>query len=154
MKQALYEPPYIVDDSRPPLPKDYVDHLDELVASNRRGDAVEYFMTVAVGMPPEMVTPMRDAPMWKSLEDIAHTIAYDGRIMGDHMSGAPLPSEWSSIDVPTLVLDGGASPTWQRNAVRALAELLPNGERRTLDGQTHMVAPEVLAPVLEEFFSG
>jgi len=110
MKQALYEPPYIVDDSRPPLPKEYVDHLDELVASDRRGEAVEYFMTVAVGMPPEMVTPMRDAPMWKSLEDIAHTIAYDGRMMGEHMSGAPLPSDWSSIDVPNLVIGGGVSP--------------------------------------------
>ena len=50
--------------------------------------------------------------------------------------------------------DGGASPVWQRNAVRALAELLPDAQRRTLEGQTHMVPPEVLAPVLEEFFSG
>jgi pimeloyl-ACP methyl ester carboxylesterase len=153
-RQALYEPPFIVDDSRPPLPRDYVAHLDELVSADRRGDAVEYFMTAAIGMPAEMVAPMHEAPTWKSMEDIAHTIAYDGRIMGDHIWGAPLPREWSSITVPTLVMDGGASPAWQRNAVGALAAVLPNAQRRTLDDQTHAAAPEVLAPVLVEFFAG
>jgi pimeloyl-ACP methyl ester carboxylesterase len=151
-RQALYEPPYIVDASRPPLPEDYVAHLDELVASDRRGDAVEYFMTVGIGLPTEMVAPMRSAPMWKSLEDLAHTISYDGRVMGDQMSGGPLPREWSSVAVPTLVMDGGASPPWIRNAATALAAILPEAELRTLEGQTHEVAPDVLAPVLVEFF--
>ena len=32
-KLVLYEPPFIVDDSRPPLPNDFVQHLDELVAA-------------------------------------------------------------------------------------------------------------------------
>jgi pimeloyl-ACP methyl ester carboxylesterase len=153
-KQALYEPPYIVDDSRTPIPKDYVAHLEELVASDRRGDAVEYFLTAAVGIPAEMVAPMREASMWKSMEDLAHTIAYDGRIMGDHMWGAPLPREWASVTVPALVMDGGASPPWQRNAARALAAVLPNAEYRSFEGQTHAAAPEVLAPALAGFFSG
>ncbi|MGA5843628.1 alpha/beta hydrolase, partial [Streptomyces pseudogriseolus] len=29
----------------------------------------------------------------------------------------------------------------------------PRGAYRTLEGQTHMVEPDVLAPVLAEFFS-
>ena len=151
-RQAVYEPPYIVDGSRPPLPEDYIAHLEELVASERRGEAVEYFMTVGIGLPAEMVVPMRSAPMWKSLEDLAHTIAYDGRVMGDHMSGRPLPREWSSVGVPTLVMDGGASPPWIRNAATALAAVLPEAELRTLEGQTHEVAPDALAPLLVEFF--
>jgi len=52
------------------------------------------------------------------------------------------------------VMDGGDSPDWARNACRALADALPNAEYRTLDGQTHEVAPEVLAPELDRFFSG
>jgi len=36
---------------------------------------------------------------------------------------------------------------------RALVEILPDARRRTLAGQTHAVAPEVLAPVLDEFFA-
>src|SRR5258708_9846771 len=54
-KLAVYEPPFIIDDSRPPAPEDYVPHLNELVSSGRRGEVVEYFMTEAVGVPAEMV---------------------------------------------------------------------------------------------------
>jgi hypothetical protein len=39
-----------------------------------------------------------------------------------------------------------------QNAADALADLLPNAKRRTLEGQTHDVAPEVIAPVLEGYF--
>src|SRR5256886_15928987 len=44
-KLAVYEPPFIIDDSRPPAPEDYAEHLSELVSSGRRGEAVAYFMT-------------------------------------------------------------------------------------------------------------
>jgi pimeloyl-ACP methyl ester carboxylesterase len=152
-KLAIYEPPFVVDDSRPPLPPDYVAHLDELVAGGRRGGAVEYFMVSGPGVPPEAVAQMREAPFWPAMEAMAHTIAYDGRIMGDAMSGSPAPLErWASVVVPTLVLDGGASPPWQRSAVQALARILPRAEHRSLAGQTHGAEPEVLAPVLLAFF--
>lgn len=154
-KLALYEPPFIVDESRPPLPEDYVTQLNEMVASGKRGDAVAFFMTRAVGMPIEAVVPMRQTPIWPTLEAAAHTLAYDGTIMGEMMSGHPLPrGKWDSITVPTLVMDGGASPVWMRNAVQALVDVLPRAQRRTLEDQTHVVSPEVLAPVLIAFFNG
>jgi pimeloyl-ACP methyl ester carboxylesterase len=46
---ALYEPPLIVDDTRPPVPADYVPHLGELAPSGRRDEAVEYFLNVSSG---------------------------------------------------------------------------------------------------------
>jgi pimeloyl-ACP methyl ester carboxylesterase len=151
-KLALYEPPFVVDDSRPPLPDDYVSTLEELAASGRRGDAVAYFVTTGVGLPSEFAEQMRNAPMWPAFEALAPTLAYDGIIMRDTMSGRALPSEWAtSVAMPALVMDGGESPPWQRNAVRALAALLPHAQRRSLEGQDHEVAPEVLAPVLVEF---
>ncbi|HTD64062.1 MAG TPA: alpha/beta hydrolase [Verrucomicrobiae bacterium] len=153
-KLALYEPSFIVDDTRPPMPTDYVARLRSLVASGRRGEAVELFMTAAVGLPAEMVAQMRSAPMWPAMEAVAHTIAYDGETLGDSMSGKPLSRKrWASVSIPTLVMDGGASPAWLRNAAQAVADLIPNAERRTLEGQTHSVDAKVLAPVLEEFFA-
>ena len=153
-KLALWEPNFIVNDSRPPLPKDYVEQLTELVAAGRRGDAVEFFMTKAVGLPVEFVTPMRDMPMWKAMEAVAHTLAYDGTIVRGNMAGNPVSAEqWASVTVPTLVIDGGETP-WMSDGARAIADALPNARRRTLEGQTHDVAPEALAPVLEEFFAG
>lgn len=154
-KIALYEPPYNVDDTRTPVPQDYVSHLDELIAQGRRGDAVEYFMVVGVGLPREAVAPMRDEPFWPALEDVAHTIAYDGRVMGYDESDRSLPRDrWKAIETPALVMDGDASPEWARNAVQAVTDALPNAERRTLPGQTHEVDPAVLAPVLVAFFVG
>jgi pimeloyl-ACP methyl ester carboxylesterase len=152
---AVYEPPFIVDDSRSPIPRDYVDRLRELVAADRRGDAVEYFMTAAVGVPPQMVAQMRGMPMWPRMEALAHTIAYDGEVMDGHVWGAPLPASWvAPVKIPTLVMDGGASPDWARNSVRQLASILPNAQHRTLEGQDHGAAPEAVAPELEAFFLG
>jgi pimeloyl-ACP methyl ester carboxylesterase len=154
-KLALYEPPFIVDNSRPPLPEDYVPRLTELAAMGHRGEAVEYFMTHAVLLPAGVIAQMRQDPMWPGLERVAHTLAYDGTIMGETMRGNPLPTDrWSSVTVPTLVMDGGASPEVFHSAARALVAILPNAQQRILDGQTHAAAPEILAPVLEEFFIG
>ena len=152
-KLALWEPNFLIDDGRPPLPADYVDHLDELVAADRRGDAVEYFLTAAVGMPAELIAPMRDMPMWPGMEAVAHTIAYDGRIVGDAVSGKPVSAgRLAAVTVPTLVLVGGTTP-WLTDGGHALAEALPRGAVRRLDGQTHDVAPDVLAPAVMGFFS-
>ena len=74
---------------------------------------------------------------------------------GDATGGSPAPlRRWASVDIPTLVMDGGASPDWSRNAVLALAEVLPEAQRRTLEGQGHGPDSEVLAPALEAFFAG
>jgi pimeloyl-ACP methyl ester carboxylesterase len=150
---AVYEPPYIVDGSRPPLAADYIEHLEELVAAGKRREVVAYFMTEAVGMPAEMVEPMLNSPMVESMEPVAHTVSYDGRVMLlGSMSGGPLPAEWrDSVTVPTLVMDGANSPEWLHSAARALVARLPDVTYRTLDGQDHAASPEALAPVLEGF---
>ena len=154
-KLAVYEPPFIIDDSRPPAPEDYVPHVNELVSSGRRGEAVEYFMTEAVGVPTEMVAQMRQSPMWPGLEEVAHTIAYDGTIMGNTMRGDPLSlRKWASVTVPTLVMDGGVSPVFMHHGAQELTNILPDAQRRTLEGQDHGPADEVLVPALKEFFLG
>jgi pimeloyl-ACP methyl ester carboxylesterase len=151
---VLYEPPFIVDDSRPPLPSDYVEHLKVLARTDRRGEAVEYFMITGVGVPADAIPSMRESPFWPSLEAVAHTLWYDGVIMGDNMVGKPLSADrWSSVTIPTLVIAGGASPPSLGNAAQQLADVLPNARRLTMEGQTHEVDPTLLAPVLTEFFT-
>ena len=64
---ALFEPPFVVDDSRPPLLAGYVERLDAAVAAGRPGDAVELFITGAVGMPAEVPAcgRARSGPLWR-----------------------------------------------------------------------------------------
>jgi pimeloyl-ACP methyl ester carboxylesterase len=147
-KLALWEPPFILDESRRP-PADTARTYRELVAAGRRGDAVEYFMAKVVGLPPEFVAQARSQPFWEAQEALAHTLAYDATIMGDYS----LPTERAAaVTVPTLVLNGGASFPGMAEAAQALADALPDGQRRILEGQGHDVDPSVQAPVLEEFF--
>jgi hypothetical protein len=84
------------------------------------------------------------------MEAMAPSLAYDDAVMGD---GRVPRSRLGSVGVPVLAVAGDASPSWLREAARAIADSVPEGTYRTLQGQTHMVEPNVLAPVLTEFFS-
>lgn len=149
---ALYEAPFIVDDTRSPLLDDYGAELQRCLDANRPGDAVAHFMK-AVGMPAPMVFVMRAMPMFAKLKRVAHTLPYDFAVVADSQRGRPLsPDRWSAYRGPTLVMMGGKSPDWMRNANTSLAAVLPNAELRTLPGQTHMVSEKAVAPQLVEFF--
>jgi pimeloyl-ACP methyl ester carboxylesterase len=116
--------------------------------------AVRGLPITRLAVPAEMVAQMRTSPMWPAMEALAHTLPYDGAIMGNTMDGNPASMKrWASVTVPTLAMDGGASPEWARNAVRALVEVLPDAQHLTLEGQTHAAEPEVVAPALERFFA-
>ncbi|WP_214415081.1 alpha/beta fold hydrolase [Sphaerisporangium fuscum] len=152
---ALFEPPFVVDDSRPPLPVDYVERLDAAVAEGRPGDAAALFMTAAVGLPEEAVAGMRRSDFWPAVEAVAHTIAYDGRIIGTTMSGAPLPAgRWAAIGVPVLVMHGTATMPWLITAAQALAGLLPTATLLPVPGENHATTADVLASALRQFAQG
>jgi len=152
-KLAVYEPPFIVDDTRTPMPDDWLPRLENLVADGRQGDAVKMFMRF-VGTPAIFTAVMPLTPVWGKLKAAAPTLPYDITIMHEHQRGRPLTSaEWAAVKVPTLVGAGGKSPAWMTNGTRALAEALPDAAYRTLPGQNHMVKAQVIAPVLTEFFT-
>jgi pimeloyl-ACP methyl ester carboxylesterase len=102
------------------------------------------------GTPAGAIAGLRQAPIWPAFESVAPTLAYDDAIMGD---GSVPTGLLESVAAPVLVMDGGESPAFMHDAARAVADSLPNAQRRTLQGQTHDVDPEVLAPVLAGFFN-
>jgi pimeloyl-ACP methyl ester carboxylesterase len=152
---AVYEVPYNMADDGPREQREYVERLQALLAEGRRGDAAELFMRVA-GATEEMIAGARSSPVWPGLEALAHTLAYDAACMGD---GRPPADRLARITRPTLVATGGASPEsfvggggdFFAKAADAIAASVPQAERVTIEGQTHMVDPKALAPVLERF---
>ncbi len=89
------------------------------------------------------------APVWSAFEAVAPTLAYDAAVMGDQS----VPTERAaSVRVPTLVMNGTAIP-FMLDTANALAKAIPHAQHRTLEGQTHDIALDVLAPVLIEFFN-
>lgn len=145
---ALYEPPYDVDEATKAAFAEYAATARDLLAAGQRGDAVALFL--ADMLPPDMLDAMRQTPDWTAMEAVAHTLVYDNLILGDGL----VPVEVARmVTIPTLVLDGGASPPFLRAAADALASAMPNAERLTLAGDDHRPSPETLAPVLAAFFT-
>ncbi|MFE3382257.1 alpha/beta hydrolase, partial [Streptomyces anulatus] len=123
--------------------------LHRLLAAGDRGGAVELFLSMT-GVAEETAARMRRTPMWAELEAVAHTLAYDDALLGD---GAVPVERFAAVAARTLVICGGFSSAPARAATRALAEALPRGRHRTLTGQMREVAPQVIAPVLADFFA-
>jgi len=154
-KIVLHDPPYTPDGDEEArrISLEYGETLKATLSEDRRGDAVELFMT-RVGMPQEMVEGMRHTPRWAKLEAIAPTLAYDSEVMGDIGRDGTIPVDQASrVTVPAFVLTGGADYPWMTDVGRRLADAMPNGRHRILEGQEHVVPPEVLVPVLAEFFA-
>ena len=149
-KLAMYEAPYNDDEAARQAWRAYRKQLAEIVAQGRRGDALALFMLLT-GMPADHLDRVRQHPMWPMWEAVALTLAYDAAAMGEDAS---VPTEKAaSVAVPALVMDGSASYPFMHVTALALAQAMPHAQHRTLEGQTHEVAPQVLAPVLVEFFN-
>lgn len=150
---AIYEPPLIVDDSHAPMPAGFLAELRQLVAENRRTDAVLKFWRL-IDEPEFRISMRWSTPAWQKMEAAAHTLPNDIELLAEFQRGKPLPTDrWTSTTMPTLVVDGGKSPVHARNGVAALAKVLPNAKYVTVPGLTHTYKATVLAPVLKEFLS-
>jgi pimeloyl-ACP methyl ester carboxylesterase len=150
---ALYEAPYVIDNTHGPLPPNFISETKALVAAGDRSGAVKKFMRY-VGTPAIAVFIMSWLPFWKKFTKIAHTLSNDLEIIAPHHQGKPFPDgKWSMVTVPVLVMAGGKSPAYMQNSMKAWADAFPNAVHKTLAGQTHMVKQDVLAPALNEFFA-
>jgi pimeloyl-ACP methyl ester carboxylesterase len=150
---AAYETPLTTDGSREVNEAEYVRRLNLYLANGENGKAVKHFMHL-VGAPKLMVALFPIMPPWRKLKAVAPTLPYDSALLGDTEAGHadPIP-RWSTSTVPSLVMGGGKSPSWMQNTQRTIADAIPHAEHRTIEGQTHMLKPDAIAPVLTEFFT-
>jgi pimeloyl-ACP methyl ester carboxylesterase len=148
-KLVLYQAPFSFGEEAKQEFAKYRKQVDQLLSAQKPGDAVAFFL--ADMMPPEALEDMRQSPQWAMMETLAPTLAYDNAVLDDGL----LPVEdTKAARMPTLVLDTEASLPFQREAADAPAEVLPNVQRRTLEGQNPEIASQAIAPALVEFFTG
>ncbi len=143
-KLAIYEPPYGQDPSAFEQQKQGV---AERLQNGKPGDAAEFFLS-AIGMSPEALEAMKRSPEWARIQKIDFTLAYDYAILGT----GDVPDQVRQIRVPTLVMVGEKAAPFMPPAADRIAELVPKAQRTTLGGQAHRAAPDVVAPVLVEFY--
>ncbi len=149
-KIALYEAPYREGGDAMQEWRNYRKQLGDLLAAGRRGDAAALFMKF-VETPDEMVDGMRQSPAWPVFEAIAPTLMYDADDIGEDRR---VPVDRAArVTATTLAMNGSASFPFMYDSAKTIASAVPNSQLRTLEGQTHNVSLEVLAPVLIEFFT-
>src|SRR5215217_1026338 len=150
---SVYEVPFIVDGTHAPNPIDLPQRLAGMVERGRRGEAVKTFMRV-VGVPAPFIGLMRVMPAWRKMTAVAHTLPYDLSLVIGRQQGEPLPRGcYDDVAQETLVIAGGKSPEYMRNAQAAIAGAVPRGTLKTLPGQTHMVKAKATAPAVADFLA-
>jgi pimeloyl-ACP methyl ester carboxylesterase len=151
---VLYEAPIFTDGTRRPVPTDYVQRMDALVAAGDNAGAVRHFMQNGIGVPWYALLMMQLFGMFRKMAPVAPTLPYDTAFVAPFWTYRALPPDrWPNATMPILVIGGGKSDAWMQNAQRAIAANLPNATHRTLAGQNHMVAPTAIAPLIEEFLA-
>jgi pimeloyl-ACP methyl ester carboxylesterase len=145
---AAYEAPFQNEDSpRPSI--DPAAHIRELVRAGRQGEAVRFWMADVVHLPADMVAQLEGAPWAKAMEALTPTLPYDLAVAA---GGVPA-AELAEIPAPVLVLGGANSPAWFRRSVAEQAAAIPAARLQMLDGYDHNAPPEVITPILTEFFA-
>ena len=151
---AVFEPPlFAAGTSIGPL-------LDRYRAAVDRDDASEMFAVLneVTRVPPSIVAAFAAAagdrrPDPAEARRSAIGWLHDLEALADDSTD---PARWSSITVPTLLMQG--ADTWEPmpTTMSALAAALPAARRISWSGQSHfatMTAPDLVADALREFFA-
>jgi pimeloyl-ACP methyl ester carboxylesterase len=146
-RMALLEPPIELNEDRS-AQRLFTTELSNLLAAGQPERATEFYLT-GIGVPEEIVASMRGSVSWSAMESVAPTFVYDSLI-----SEATSFDLLASVTVPTLVLDSEGSSDDLTGMAAMVAGALPKGLHRSLAGEWHGVADDVLAPVLIDFFAG
>ncbi|MDB5167279.1 MAG: alpha/beta hydrolase fold protein [Candidatus Saccharibacteria bacterium] len=144
---ALYEVPYNDDPQAQKIAEQYKKNLKQFLSADKRGDAIALFVT-SVGVSEKQISAMQKLPMWKGLTAMAPTLLYD---TVELMESYPNVKA-QNVTTKSLVMYGGASPSFMAKTAQKLSQAMPHSTLRSLENQTHDVKSGALAPVLIEFF--
>src|SRR3954468_8498482 len=150
-RASVLEVPYRIAGA-PPAPEHYIETMSGFVAAGDHEGLVEYFQTQVIGLPAEMIEPMKGTPPWQALVAMAPTLVYDGLATGGDDQSLPV-GMLAALPVPVLaVTSTGTAVPWMAQTGEAVAAAVPDGRSVRLDGGFHEVPPEVLAPALAAFY--
>jgi pimeloyl-ACP methyl ester carboxylesterase len=149
---VLYEPP-IPTPGHEVFDPAQVQRLQALLDAGDREGLLTVFFRDINGMPPAQFEQFRASPMWAARVALAHTLPRELQAVQAYRFD---PQHCRAIEVPALLLLGGASPPYFGAALDLVATALPDVRTRVLAGQTHVAmdtAPQLFAGEVLAFLS-
>jgi pimeloyl-ACP methyl ester carboxylesterase len=140
---VLYEPP--VPTGTQISPSGMVARLQKLLDAGDRDGVVSTFMLEVPRVPPAQLAVMRGLPAWQARVAAAHTIVRELHTSDTYTFD---PARVKDVRTPTLLLLGGASPTFFATAIDVVRRALTNTRLVVLPDQTHVAidtVPELFA---------
>ncbi len=145
---ALYELPYNYDPSSQIESQAYRKKLAQFLDEDKTGEAVTLFVK-SVGVTDKQIAAMQRLPMWKGLTAMAPTLAYDTIALIEQYPTL----DTKDIYAKTLLLYGAKSPSFMSDTAKKLSNSMQDAKLESLEGQTHDVKADALAPILSDFFN-
>lgn len=146
-KVAVYEPPPS-EDSGMGARKEDIKRIEDLLAQDRRSDALKFFLTKLVKVPGIAVTIMSWFPMWKLMCSNVRTLPNDLKLSNDQAS----LRSGTVLSMPVMVVCGDKTTEGLKKASEKVVKEISTASHYSLKGQDHNVSPRKLAPVLLEFY--
>jgi pimeloyl-ACP methyl ester carboxylesterase len=148
-KLILYEPPIPVHG--PLITDETLNRLDVLLQAGDLETLLTTVMLEVIRIPSEDLEKQRQAPTWKNRVAIAHTFPRELRAANAYRVNR---ERFQGLKTPTLLLLGGNSPPMFKEAIEALASVLPQTRTVILAGQQHIAidtAPALFAQEVRNF---
>jgi pimeloyl-ACP methyl ester carboxylesterase len=127
--------------------------LERLLDREDREGALLCFFREVVGVPDSELALLKDHPVWPARVAAAHTITREA----DEEAGYGLDlSRFGGLHVPTLLMLGGDSPDYFREAVARLHAAIPDSRVHVMPGQRHIAmdtAPDEFVEAIVAFAS-
>ncbi len=127
---VLYEPPVAAGVAS----DEVIARLEELLEAGDRDRLMAFFMAEVAGVAEDQIEVMRAQPAWEARLAAAPTIPRELRAANEQRFD---PAAFEGLDVPTLVLRGGASRPSFMEAAATVAAGLPDARLVTMPGQGH-----------------
>ena len=149
LKVAAYEPPLGGSWLERIMTNVLIRKIGKQVARGENLAVVKRFMRF-VGMDEQLIRDTLASEHGQTIIGMAGTIAYEAEIQ--KVSKAFLQNQAASLPMPILMLAGTKSFKTTLAIMASFTQVIPHAESRIIEGQTHSVEPEVISPILQEFF--
>lgn len=132
-KLILNEPPIAVGDHELGVER-VVAEMRRLLTDGENERALVLFLQNIANLTPDELDAARSAPIWHDMVAAAHTLPREVQAIAEYEFDA---ARFADMTTPTLVVSGGESPPFYRDAAAAVNDALPTSGLTIFDGHAH-----------------